>query len=59
MADQKRAKFIKVKCSDCSNEQIIFERAQTMVSCQVCGATLAKPTGGVAQVRSEKVGVVE
>lgn len=51
--------FVKVKCSDCGNEQMIYGRASTVVKCTVCGATLAKPTGGKALIRGEIVGVYE
>lgn len=43
-----RAQFLKVKCGDCSNEQVVFNRPATKVNCLVCGATLASPTGGEA-----------
>ncbi len=49
--------FVKVKCPDCGNEQIIFLRASTVVKCQVCGATIATPTGGKADIRGEIVEV--
>ncbi len=49
--------FVKVKCPDCGNEQIIFLRASTVVKCNVCGATLATPTGGKAEIRGEIVEV--
>jgi small subunit ribosomal protein S27e len=47
--------FIKVRCSDCSNEQVIFSRAATKVNCLVCGTNLATPTGGAAVLHSELV----
>ncbi len=49
--------FIKVKCPDCGNEQIIYVRASTVVRCHVCGATLAVPTGGKAEIKGEVVEV--
>ena len=49
--------FVKVKCSNCGNEQIIFLRASTVVSCNVCGSTLAVPTGGKAEIKGEIVEV--
>lgn len=52
-------RFVKVKCQDCSNEQIIFNKAATMVTCQVCGATLSTPSGGKAQIKGEIVGVLQ
>ncbi len=45
--------FVKVKCPNCGNEQIIFLRASTVVSCHVCGSTLAVPTGGKAEIKGE------
>jgi small subunit ribosomal protein S27e len=47
-------KFIKVKCPDCGNEQIIFERPATVVKCNACGAVLAEPRGGKAIIKGEK-----
>ena len=54
-----RSGFIKVKCPDCSNEQVMFWRSNTIVNCQVCGGTLAEPTGGKATLKGELVGVLE
>lgn len=51
-------KFVKVKCKDCGNEQVIFIRASTPVNCVVCGSTVAKPTGGKVELKGELVGVV-
>src|SRR2546427_6091122 len=53
------SRFLRVKCEDCGNEQIVFDRAASTVLCQVCGATGAKPTGGKAAVRGEMLGVLE
>lgn len=54
----KRSGFIKVRCPDCSNEQVLFWRTNTLVNCEMCGGTLAKPTGGKADLKGELVGVV-
>ncbi|MDF2955585.1 30S ribosomal protein S27e [Candidatus Alkanophaga liquidiphilum] len=48
-------RFLKVKCDDCGNEQIIFERASTVVRCLVCGRTLAEPRGGRAAIKTKRV----
>lgn len=51
--------FLRVKCADCGNEQIVFHRAATHVTCQVCGSTIGKPTGGKTDFgKNEVVGVV-
>jgi len=54
-----QGRFLKIKCHDCPNEQIVFERAATIVTCQVCGAVVCEPTGGIAIIKGEIVGVVE
>lgn len=47
--------FIKVKCVDCSNEQVVFSKASTTVICQVCGGVLAEPRGGMATIKGKIV----
>ena len=54
-----RSKFLRVKCSDCGNEQIVFGSATTVVKCNVCDHILAEPTGGRAEIHGEVVDVVE
>ena len=54
-----RAQFVKVKCGDCGNEQVAFNRPATKVNCLVCGATLAQPTGGFATFRAEILATLE
>ncbi|MEM2122869.1 MAG: 30S ribosomal protein S27e [Candidatus Bathyarchaeia archaeon] len=50
-----RSLFLRVKCSSCGNEQVIFDRASTLIKCKVCDEVLAEPTGGKARVRGETV----
>lgn len=52
------SRFLRVKCRDCGNEQVTFDRVASVVSCLVCGATLAEPTGGKASVKAEVVEVL-
>ena len=52
-------KFLVVECSDCGNEQIVFEKAAIDVNCAVCGTTLATPTGGKARIDHEVTGTAE
>jgi small subunit ribosomal protein S27e len=54
-----RTKFYRVKCPDCENEQLVFERASTQVDCVVCGRVLAMPTGGKAELKADILAVVE
>ncbi len=53
------APFWKLKCGDCSNEQVVFSRAASEVTCIACGATLATPAGGQAVAKGEIVAVLE
>lgn len=48
-----RSKFLKVKCLDCENEQVIFSHPSTLIKCIVCGRTLAVPTGGKGEIKAE------
>ena len=50
---QTESRFIKVRCKDCENEQVLFDKASTTVSCHICGAKLAIPNGGKAKVKAE------
>ncbi len=52
-------KFVKIKCSDCENEQVTFKRLSKQVDCQVCGASLAKPTGGRGKFEAEVIEEIE
>ncbi len=45
--------FVKVKCHECGNEQVIFGRAATEVKCTKCSAILAHPRGGKAAISAE------
>jgi small subunit ribosomal protein S27e len=56
---ENRSRFFKVKCPDCENEQMVFEKASTVVNCVVCGRELATPTGGKAKFKAEIVADVK
>jgi small subunit ribosomal protein S27e len=52
VVQQPRSRFLKVKCLDCENEQIIFGYASTEVKCLKCGKVLARPSGGKARLET-------
>ncbi len=52
-----KSKFVRVKCPDCGNEQVIFDHATFPVRCLVCGRILAEPTGGKAKIYGKIVKV--
>jgi small subunit ribosomal protein S27e len=54
-----RSNFVRVKCTKCGNEQVVFGYATTKVSCNVCGTILAEPSGGKAKIKGEIVTVFE
>jgi len=46
------SKFIKVRCSKCKNEQIIFGKPATKINCLVCEKVLVEPTGGKGRIKA-------
>ena len=53
------SRFIKVRCKDCENEQVLFDKASIPVSCHICGSKLTIPTGGKAKLKGELLEVIE
>jgi small subunit ribosomal protein S27e len=51
--------FVRVKCPDCENEQIVFGKASSEVACAVCGHVLSHPTGGLSAIDAEVLETVE
>lgn len=51
--------FLRVACTDCENEQIVFNRAATPVKCTECGTQLARPTGGAAAIEGDVVELLQ
>ncbi|MHA2357837.1 MAG: 30S ribosomal protein S27e [Candidatus Heimdallarchaeaceae archaeon] len=47
------SKFLKVKCTSCKNEQIVFDSAKIVVKCNVCEAELTEPRGGKTKILGE------
>ncbi len=56
---QSPSKFIKVKCSKCKNEQIIFGKISTEVKCLVCEKPIAESTGGKAKIKARILEVLD
>lgn len=55
MIKEPTSHFIEVKCKECNNEQIIFNKASEEVTCLVCGEVLAEPTGGKVALKGERL----
>ena len=54
-----KSKFLKVKCEDCGNEQIVFNRPAMNVRCLVCGNTLIECKGSVGELKAKIVAELE
>ncbi len=58
MAKETKSRFIRVKCNDCGNDQVIFSNASTTVKCLACEKVIAEPMGGKADIKTEIVEVL-
>ncbi len=47
--------FLKIKCKNCGNEQIIYSKISSAVTCNICGSAIAKPTGSTLSTSGEFV----
>ncbi len=54
-----RSAFLRVKCQKCGNEQLLFSNAVNTITCNVCGITLAEPSGGRAKINGEVLSILE
>lgn len=54
-----KSRFLKVRCPDCRNEQVVFDRSASKVDCLACGSRLVTPTGGEAVIKGERIGELE
>ena len=45
--------FLKVKCTKCGNEQVVFDRAAVQVKCNKCEDVLLETQGGKAKIKGE------
>lgn len=59
MNNEPTSKFIKVRCPKCKNEQIIFGKSATVITCLVCEKELAEPTGGKTKIKARILEVLE
>lgn len=59
MKGDTRSKFLRVKCTDCGNEQIVFNCCASQVKCLVCEKILGSPRGGKTVFEAEVVEAVD
>ncbi|MBT4604252.1 30S ribosomal protein S27e [archaeon] len=58
MKAETRSKFIKCRCPNCKNEQIVYGNASTKVTCLVCDRELVYPTGGKSKISARVLEVL-
>ncbi len=54
-----KSKFLKVVCSKCKNEQIIFNKPASKLKCLVCDAEIAESRGGKGKIKAKVLQVFE
>jgi small subunit ribosomal protein S27e len=54
-----KSNFLKVKCGDCGNQQIVFDHAASKVECIICGTSLVKSKGGKSDIIAQIVEVMD
>ncbi|UCD21271.1 MAG: 30S ribosomal protein S27e [archaeon] len=54
-----KSKFVRVRCPKCEEDQVIFGKATTKVSCLKCKAPLTRPTGGKSRLRAKVLEVLK
>ncbi|MFH1055327.1 MAG: 30S ribosomal protein S27e [Candidatus Altiarchaeota archaeon] len=59
MENKTKSRFLKVKCNDCGNEQVIFGAAASSIKCLVCEKPMAESTGGKTKVKTQILSVVD
>jgi len=59
MIKEPKSRFIKVRCSKCKNEQIVYGKSATEIKCLVCNQLLSSSTGGKSKIKSRILEVLE
>ncbi|MEM1644373.1 MAG: 30S ribosomal protein S27e [Ignisphaera sp.] len=50
-----KSKFLRIRCTICGNEQVVFEYATFPSRCLVCGTQFIQPTGGKARLINAEI----
>ncbi len=53
------SRFLRVKCDDCGNEQIVFDKSCSKIKCLACDKILAEPSGGKAVIKTQILGIAD
>jgi small subunit ribosomal protein S27e len=52
MVNDPESKFVRVVCTRCGNNQILFGKGSTRVKCTKCNKLLVEPRGGKTRIRT-------
>ncbi|MBW3019744.1 30S ribosomal protein S27e [Candidatus Woesearchaeota archaeon] len=53
------SKFMKIRCTECNNEQVMFEKSSSNINCLVCNKPLATSKGGKSEITGRVLEVLE
>jgi small subunit ribosomal protein S27e len=53
-----KSRFVRVRCRQCGNEQVIFDHATFPVRCFICGSQLVRSTGGKAIIYGDVIKIL-
>ena len=48
-----KSRFVHVICKKCKEEQVVYNKAASVVACNNCGEILAEPTGGEVRMKAK------
>ena len=54
-----KSNFLRVKCVDCGNQQVVFDHAASNVQCIICGKALVKSKGGKSEIKAQIIEVLD
>lgn len=48
-----KSKFMRIMCKKCRKDQVVYNKAATVVKCLSCGEELLIPTGGEVVIKGK------
>jgi small subunit ribosomal protein S27e len=59
MKKNTKSRFLRVRCGDCGNEQVIFGCSASKIKCLVCDKVIAESGGGKTNVKTQILAVLD
>lgn len=53
------SKFLKLRCAECDEIQVVYSHATTAVTCNSCGNEITESSGSAAKLNGEIAGSAE